>query len=158
MLFGGTLLALQKKTGGLHPIDIGYYWRRLTSKCANKYASNKAAAYLSSKQLGVGVPGGCEAATRTFLANMYDGDIVVKLDLSIAFNSLYRDRMLASVYDSGAQSPARGPHPARDELSCGPPSQHKKIPYVALGAHHREGPDLLSGGTGKRDKKKTLLG
>ena len=30
---------------------------------------------------------------------MDDGDIAVKLDLSNAFNSLYRDRMLASVYE-----------------------------------------------------------
>src|SRR6218665_258798 len=31
ILFGGTLIALRKKTGGLRPIVIGYYWRRLTS-------------------------------------------------------------------------------------------------------------------------------
>ena len=101
VLFGGTLFALRKKTGGLRPIAIGYYWRRLASKCASKYESDKAAAYLSPKQVGVGVPGGCEAvhATRRFLASMDDGDIVVKLDLSNAFNSLYRDRMLASVYE-----------------------------------------------------------
>ena len=49
VLFGGTLFALRKKTGGLRPIAIGYYWRRLTSKCANKYASDQAAAYLSPK-------------------------------------------------------------------------------------------------------------
>jgi hypothetical protein len=102
ILFGGTLFALQKKTGGLRPIAIGYYWRRLTSKCASKSASDQAAAYLSPKQLGVGVPGGCEAAvhaTRRFITNMDDDNIVVKLDLSNAFNSLYRDRMLASVIE-----------------------------------------------------------
>ena len=102
VLFGGTLFALRKKTGGLRPIAIGYYWRRLTSKCANKYASDQAAAYLSPKQLGVGVPGGCEAAvhaTRRFLSSMDDDHIEVKLDLSNAFNSLYRDCMLASVIE-----------------------------------------------------------
>src|SRR6218665_1244210 len=55
---------------------------------------------LSPKQLGMGVPGRCKVAvhaTRRFLASMDDSDIVVKLDLSNAFNSLYRDQMLASV-------------------------------------------------------------
>src|SRR6218665_2935560 len=91
-----------KNTGGLRPIAIGYYWRRLASKCANKHASDQAAAYLSPKQLGVGVPGGCEAAvhaTRRFIADMDEHHIVVKLDLCNAFNSLYRDRMLASVFE-----------------------------------------------------------
>ena len=100
VLFGGTLFALQKKTGGLRPIAIGYYWRRLSSKCASSYASDRAAAYLSPKQLGVGVSGGCEAAvhaTRRFLSGMDDEQIVVKLDLTNAFNSLHRDRMLLSV-------------------------------------------------------------
>ena len=36
VLFGGTLFALRTKAGGLRPIAIGYYWRRLTSKCAKK--------------------------------------------------------------------------------------------------------------------------
>ena len=45
VLFVGTRFALQKKTGGLRPIAIGYYWCRLASKCAKKYASDKAAAY-----------------------------------------------------------------------------------------------------------------
>src|SRR6218665_288544 len=102
ILFGVTLFALRKKTGGLRPIAIGYYWRRLASKCANKHASHQAAAYLSPKQLGVGVPGGSEAAvhaTRRFVADMDEHHIVVKLDLCNAFNSLYRDRMLASVFE-----------------------------------------------------------
>src|SRR6218665_1374635 len=38
LLFGGTLYALRKKSGGLRPITIGYYWRRLASKCANAHA------------------------------------------------------------------------------------------------------------------------
>lgn len=100
VLFGGTLFALRKKSGGLRPIAIGYTWRRLASKCANAYAIPRLTSFLSPKQLGVGIPGGCEAAvhaTRRFLANTGPDSVVVKLDLSNAFNSLHRDSMLASV-------------------------------------------------------------
>ena len=31
-LFGDSLTALTKKTGGLRPIVVGYYWRRLAAK------------------------------------------------------------------------------------------------------------------------------
>src|SRR6218665_3497540 len=37
-LFGGNLIALNKETGGLRPIAIGYVWRRLAAKCAIKHA------------------------------------------------------------------------------------------------------------------------
>ena len=36
ILFGGKLIALRKKDGGIRPIAIGCYWRRRTSKVANK--------------------------------------------------------------------------------------------------------------------------
>ena len=38
ILFGGRLFALQKKSGGVRPIAIGYIWRRLAAKYANSYA------------------------------------------------------------------------------------------------------------------------
>jgi len=61
-LFGGRLIALQKKSGGIRPIAIGYTWRRLAAKCANKHALTKLAGSLAPAQLGVGTPGGCEAS------------------------------------------------------------------------------------------------
>jgi Reverse transcriptase (RNA-dependent DNA polymerase) len=100
IFFGGTLFALRKSSGGLRPIAIGYVWRRLASKCANAYAIPRVTPHLTPRQLGVGVPGGCEAAvhaTRRFMKNMDSGSVVVKLDISNAFNSLHRDRMLKSV-------------------------------------------------------------
>ena len=57
-LFGGSLTALTKKTGGIRPIAVGYYWRRLAAKCANTYASAKLVDYFNPIQLGVGVRGG----------------------------------------------------------------------------------------------------
>lgn len=100
-LFGGTLLALRKSLGGLRPIVIGYLWRRLAAKCANAFAVPRVVEYLSPRQVGVGVPGGCEAAVhaaRRFLGEMAEDSILIKLDFSNAFNSLYRDRMLDSIY------------------------------------------------------------
>ena len=61
-LFGGNLIALEKKTGGIRPIAIGYVLRRLAAKCANSFATSKLASYFSPLQLGVSVRGGYEAA------------------------------------------------------------------------------------------------
>jgi hypothetical protein len=36
-LFGATLLAIAKKTGGSRPIAMGYVWRRLAAKVACNY-------------------------------------------------------------------------------------------------------------------------
>ena len=37
ILFGGRLIALQKKDGGVRPIAVGYTLRRLAAKCTNAY-------------------------------------------------------------------------------------------------------------------------
>jgi hypothetical protein len=96
-LFGGNLIAIEKKNGGIRPIAVGYTWRRIAAKCANSHATSALVDYLSPLQLGVGVPGGCEAAvhaTRRYVESMPTGHCVVKLDFSNAFNSLHRDAML----------------------------------------------------------------
>ena len=97
VLFGGNLIALEKKSGGIRPIAVGYTLRRIATKCANSYATNQLAGYFSLIQLGVGTPGGSEAAvhaTRRFIEAMPDGQVVAKLDF---FNSMSRDQMLRSV-------------------------------------------------------------
>lgn len=102
ILFGGRLIALNKKSGGIRPIAVGNTLRRLTAKCANTFATAKLAPVLSPRQIGVGVAGGCEAAVhavRRFVAGAQQGDIVVKLDFSNAFNSIRRDVMLQAVFD-----------------------------------------------------------
>jgi len=40
MLFGGKLIALEKKSGGIRPIAVGYTLRRIAAKHANSYATN----------------------------------------------------------------------------------------------------------------------
>src|SRR6218665_3062094 len=101
ILFGGNLIALNKDSGGLRPIAIGYLWRRLAAKCANRRAVARLSAHFTPVQLGIAVPGGCEAAvhaTRRFIRSMRPDQVLVKLDFTNAFNSLIRDIMLSAVY------------------------------------------------------------
>ena len=102
VFFGGRLLALNKKSGGIRPIAIGFTLRRLTSKCANSSGTNLLRSYFYPYQLGVGTPGGCEAAihsARRYLEALPPDHVLVKLDFSNAFNSIHRREMLLSVYN-----------------------------------------------------------
>ena len=62
IIYGGRLIALKKKDEGLRPIAICYTVRCLAAKCANRYATAKLASHLAPIQLGIGTPGGAEAA------------------------------------------------------------------------------------------------
>ena len=100
VFFGGNLIALSKKDGGVRPIAVGSVWRRLAAKCANTFAADKVAAYLAPTQLGVGVSGGAEAAAhvgRRYLDRLGSGNVFIKLDFRNAFNTLRRDAMLEAV-------------------------------------------------------------
>jgi len=98
-LFGGRLIGLEKKSGGIRPIVIGLTLRRLASKCANSFGVERLRSCFSPRQLGMGIPGGCDTAVhcaRRFLQSMPPGHVMVKLDFANAFNSLHRrDRLLA---------------------------------------------------------------
>jgi len=90
----------KKKPGGIHPIAIGFTLRRLASKCANSFGTGQLKPLSTPHQLGVGIPGGCEAAIhsgRRYLEAMPDDHVLVKLDFSNAFNSLQRHDMLLTV-------------------------------------------------------------
>ena len=102
VLFGGRLLALNKKSGGIRPIAVGLTLRRLASKCANSFGVRKLAGYFYPHQLGIGTPGGCEAAVhsaRRFIEALPQDHVFVKLDFTNAFNSIHRRDMLHSVYN-----------------------------------------------------------
>src|SRR6218665_1841667 len=103
ILFGGNMIALNKDKGGLRPIAVGYIWRRLAAKCANRYAVARLTAHFAPLQLGIGVPGGGEAAvhaTKRFIGSMRPDQVLVKLDFANAFNTLRRDVLLEAVHDS----------------------------------------------------------
>jgi len=52
IFFGGRLIALQKKSGGIRPIAIGYTLRRLAAKCVNKFALTVLKGSFTPAQLG----------------------------------------------------------------------------------------------------------
>jgi len=100
--FGGRLLALDKKGGGVRPIAIGFTLRRLISKLACAFAIPIISPLLSPLQLGVGIAGGSEGAVhaaRRFVNSMGLNKVFVKLDFSNAFNSLHWRDMLFAVAD-----------------------------------------------------------
>ena len=106
ILFGGKLIALIQKTGGVRQVVTGYILRSLAAKYAARYACMKLQDFLSPRQAGIGVSGSCEAivhATRRFIDNMTADDVVVKLDISNAFNSLHRAYMLSCVAERIAE-------------------------------------------------------
>ena len=99
--FGGaTLLALQKKNGGIRPIAIGCTLHRLAAKCASNMVMNEMGDILKPHQLGYGSPYGAEAAvhaTRLYLENLQSNQVLLKLDFQNAFNCIRRDKMLMAV-------------------------------------------------------------
>lgn len=100
VIFGGRLIALQKKDGGIRPITVGYTLRRLAGKCANGLVIERRSRELQPQQLGTGVPGGAEAAvhaTRRFMQNPPADHVLVKLDFSNAFNCVRRDVILEAI-------------------------------------------------------------
>jgi hypothetical protein len=101
LLYGASLCALHKKDGGIRPIAIGNFLRRLTSKLACFQSRNFVNSYLSPHQLRVATKLGCEAAihtTRTFVNNDQNrGKVLLKLDFKNAFNSVERDCFLKEV-------------------------------------------------------------
>jgi len=93
-------MALTKTGGGLRPIAVGGVWRRLAAKVGVHHALTRAAHILSPRQVGVGVGGGCEAASRAarqYLKNIPSDGVIVKLDFKNAFNSVRRDSVLEAV-------------------------------------------------------------
>jgi hypothetical protein len=102
LFFGARLIALNKKSGGVRPIAVGCVLRRLIAKCAVSFSVSKLVSYFSPRQLGVGIPGGCEAAVhaaRRFLSTLDEGSVLAKLDFSNAFNCIHRDAVLLAVHD-----------------------------------------------------------
>ena len=90
-LCGARLLGAVKKDGGIRPIAVGEVLRRLTSKVHSHALADRAAAILSPSQLGVGVPGGCEAIAHTVRQVVEDGGddpdlFILQVDLINAFN------------------------------------------------------------------------
>ncbi|XP_065319160.1 uncharacterized protein LOC135927139 [Gordionus sp. m RMFG-2023] len=99
ILFGARLIALQKPNNDLRPIAIGSTFRRLVAKTISSRIKHEASNILSPFQLGVGIPGGCEAVvhlTRIHLETQPTNESLVKIDFNNAYNTLSRNSFLSS--------------------------------------------------------------
>ena len=100
VVFEASLIALEKNSGDVRHIAIGYMLRRLAVKFANNYALTSLGDKQLPEELGFGPPGGYEAtvhASRRFISNMPDDYVLVKLDFSNVLNNLHRDTILSAV-------------------------------------------------------------
>ncbi|XP_055347987.1 uncharacterized protein LOC129595098 [Paramacrobiotus metropolitanus] len=99
--FGGKLLALRKKDGGLRPIAVGMTLRRVIAKIVCSKVAERAVAVLSPGQVGFNVRGGAEAivhGTRQFInENPEITKAIVKVDFRNAFNTVSREVVLDAV-------------------------------------------------------------
>ena len=94
---GARLIALTKANGDLRPIAVGCTIRRLTAKVLLHSCIQGVSTYLKPQQVGVGTRLGCEAAVhavREFIQQSPKHKVLLKLDLSNAFNSIRRDTVL----------------------------------------------------------------
>jgi hypothetical protein len=100
ILFGATLLALTKKSGGVRPIAVGLVWRRIAAKTICYHVSPRSSDLFAPRQLGFGIRGGIESAVRavrSYMENLQPGQAVIKIDFKNAFNTIRRDVILEAV-------------------------------------------------------------
>ncbi|XP_065315162.1 uncharacterized protein LOC135924043 [Gordionus sp. m RMFG-2023] len=98
IIFGARLVSLTKPDGGVRPIAIGSFFRRLVAKAIVNRIRPKASSFLFPSQLGFGVRGGCEVAShvaRIFINTEAD-KVFCKLDFRNAFNTIHRRAFLPS--------------------------------------------------------------
>ncbi|XP_072947725.1 uncharacterized protein [Epargyreus clarus] len=99
LLYGANLCALKKKDGSIRPIAVGNTLRRIASKVCCRHVLPTLEKKFQPLQLGFGSKGGCEAAVhslRSFLTNA-GGDVVLKVDVKNAFNSVDRSILLEEI-------------------------------------------------------------
>ncbi|XP_065313089.1 uncharacterized protein LOC135922608 [Gordionus sp. m RMFG-2023] len=97
IIFGARIIALEKAENQVRPIAIGIFYRRTIPKIICNRLKSTITLSLAPYQVGFGVKGGCEAAihcSRLVLSNLKPEDYIVKLDISNAFNSINRNKMI----------------------------------------------------------------
>ena len=105
LLFSSNLTALRKKDCCIRSAAVGNVFRRLAAKVGCYDVSRAVSHELLPIQLGASVKGGAEAsvhAVRTFITSNIDSNdhnIIVKLDMMNAFNSVRRDYVLQTCLD-----------------------------------------------------------
>ncbi|XP_035712509.1 uncharacterized protein LOC118437538 [Folsomia candida] len=102
-IYGASLTALKKKSGGIRPIAVGCTYRRLVSKISVKVMNHVFQDYFSPVQVGFNVKNGAEAgahAARRFFSFPHESPTVfLKIDFKNAFNMVDRGKLLSSVHE-----------------------------------------------------------
>lgn len=101
--YSAALFALNKKDGGIRPISVGNTFRRLASRIAVQNIQSHLLSILQPYQLGFACQGGSEAAVHAIRLYAEDAknskNVIVKLDVANAFNTIRRDHMLSVVLE-----------------------------------------------------------
>ena len=90
LLFGASLVALNKKDGGVRPVAVSCTLRQLVAKTASMAVILRMSSLLYPLQLGYGTPLEAEAAvhsSRLYLKELPPDHVLVKLDFRNAFNT-----------------------------------------------------------------------
>lgn len=97
-LLDATLIGLAKPNGGVRPIALEEAILRVGSKCAAA-ACPEIGPALGPLQLGVGIPGGCEAGGHALRAGLRATPdcITVQIDFKNAFNCIFRSEVIKAV-------------------------------------------------------------
>ncbi|XP_055334990.1 uncharacterized protein LOC129586034 [Paramacrobiotus metropolitanus] len=100
--FGGKLIALRKKDGGLRPIAVGLTLRRIVAKIVCTKVADRVTATLCPLQLGFNIRGGAEAivhGTRKFAESDPETvKAILKIDFRNAFNTVSREAVLNAAH------------------------------------------------------------
>ena len=100
IFFGAILIALGEKGGGIRPIVVANTLRRPSAKSAGTIAKSNRCVENGNVQLGYGTQRGAEAAahaTTLYVRQEHSPDqIMLKIDMKNAFNSISRDRFTSS--------------------------------------------------------------
>ena len=103
LLLASRLVALDKPNGGSRPIAVGELFYRLAGVIAIKKVTAAAARLLSPHQYGVGVSSGAERILHSLQHSLTDKHqklAMLKVDISNAFNTCDRARLLTELYDT----------------------------------------------------------
>ena len=102
LLLASRLVALMKPDGKYRPIAVGELFYRLAAVIAVRKVTQAAAVLLAPHQLGVGVDSGAEQIVHSLqhsLTDKHTKRALLRVDISNAFNSCDRARVLRQLYE-----------------------------------------------------------
>ena len=101
-VFASRGVALAKVGGGIRPLAAGDVLRRIAAKLLCRKVASACRTFFSTRnQVGVGIRAGAEAMihqSRWHLGKMAEGDVVLKIDVRNAFNSMSRSSFFAALH------------------------------------------------------------